>query len=116
YTAASGVLVFSGAGSQNVTVPVRGDTLDENDETFTVDVTALTNAVVSDGPGTVTITDDDAAPNLSIDSPTIPEGKAGDTTHVALTVSLTAPSGKTVTVDHATAGVTATAGQDFLTA
>ncbi len=116
YTASSGVLVFTGAGTLNATIPVAGDTLDEVDETFTVDISSLTNASISDGSGTVTITDNDAAPTLSITNPSAAEGKAGEATPVTLTATLSAPSGKTVTVDHATAGVTATAGQDFLTA
>jgi len=42
YTAASGTLTFSpGQTSQTVTVSVTGDTLDEADETFTVDLRSL---------------------------------------------------------------------------
>ena len=66
------------------------------------------NATLADGQGTGTITDDDPPPTLSITDVTVTEGNAG-TTNAVFTVSLGAASGKTVTVDYATADGTATA-------
>ena len=63
YTAVSGTLTFSpGTTSQEVPVPVLGDTLYEADETFRVSLSSPTGAVVSDGQGQGTITNDDPAP------------------------------------------------------
>ena len=58
-----------------------------------------------------TIVDDDAAPSLAINDISVNEGDAG-TTAAAFTVSLSADSGKTVTVNYATADGTATTGNN----
>ena len=76
--------------------------MDEANETFTVGLSNPANATIADGSGQGTITDDDAAPTLSIDDVSVTEGNAGTTT-ATFTVSLSAASGKTVTVDWATA-------------
>ena len=56
----------------------------------------------------------DDAPALSISSPSVTEGDAGDTATLSFTVTLSAASGRTVTVDYTDAGTgTATAGTDY---
>jgi len=65
YTAASGGLTFSpGQVARTVGVTVQGDAAIEGDETFSVGLSALTNATAGDLQGTATIVDDDA-PSLS---------------------------------------------------
>ena len=66
YTAAAaGTLTFApGETTKTVTVAVNGDTLDEADETFTVNLSAATNATIADGQGVGTITDDDPTPPI----------------------------------------------------
>jgi large repetitive protein len=60
YVSASGTLTFPpGATTRIVTIPVRGDTTPEADETFTVTLSGATNATVSRATGTVTILNDD---------------------------------------------------------
>jgi hypothetical protein len=60
YTSGSGTVSFApGETSKTVTVPVAGDTLDEPDETFRVELSAVSNATVGDGTGVGTILDDD---------------------------------------------------------
>ncbi len=54
-----------------------------------------------------------AQPDISIDDLIVTEGNAG-TTVATFTVSLSAPSASTVTVDFITNGVTATGGTDFV--
>jgi len=52
----------SGSSSTTVNVTVNGDLLVEPTETFTVNITGATFAVITDGQGLGTITDDDVAP------------------------------------------------------
>ena len=111
YTDVSGTVTFTpGDTDETLSVPILEDTLDEITETFTVDLGSPTGgATLLDGTGTGTITDDDNPPNITIDDPTQGEG----TTPMTFTVSLSAPSAKTVTVNWATASGTATSGSDF---
>lgn len=62
YVAASGSLVFSaGQTSRTAAVTIRGDTLVEVDETFSLTLAAPTNATLADGTATGTIVNDDSA-------------------------------------------------------
>ncbi len=69
YTATSGTLTFSpgGALTQQVIVPITGDTDVESDETFTLDLSNPDDAVLSAtaSSGTGTITNDDAEETTS---------------------------------------------------
>ncbi len=115
YTAKSltGQTIPAGSSTYSFTVLVNGDTTPETNETFFVNVTNVTGAVVTDGQGQGTIVNDDAAPNLTINDVTLNEGNAGTTTFT-FTVSLSAPAGAGgVTFDIATANGTATAGSDY---
>jgi hypothetical protein len=61
YQSTSGTVTFApGEVSQPVTVPVIGDTLDEPDECFYVDLSEPANASIDDGQGVGTIIDDDS--------------------------------------------------------
>ena len=111
---AGGTLTFAaGETSKSFTVAVTGDALDEADETVVASLSKAGNATVSTATGTGTIVDDDGAPSLSIDSPSVAEGDGG-ATDMTFTVTLSAASGKQVTVDWADAGTgTATSGTDY---
>jgi hypothetical protein len=79
YTATNGTLTFApGVTSQPVTVAVQGDTLDEFDETFFVNLSGATNAIISDGQGVGTIIDDDI-PAGGCSSPVITLTATADT-------------------------------------
>jgi uncharacterized repeat protein (TIGR01451 family)/MYXO-CTERM domain-containing protein len=113
YTPGSGVITFAaGVTTRTITVNVTGDLLDEVNETFFVNLTNGVNVTITDGQGLGTINDDDPLPSLAIADAVIAEGNAG-TTAVVLTVSLSAPSGRPVTVGYATANGTAIAGSDY---
>ncbi len=113
YAAASGTLTFNpGDTLQTVTVAVNGDTVDESNETFFVNLSGATNATVNDGQGVGTITDDDGSPSLSVGDVIVTEGNAG-TTAATFNVSLLPASGQAVSVNYATADGTATAGSDY---
>ena len=65
-------------------------------------------------PVTVTVTDDDGPSVLSIGTPTVAEGDAGDTPTLRFPVSLAPASGKTVTVAYADTDTgTATSATDY---
>ncbi len=113
YTAAAGSLTFAaGVATRTLVVPVLGDALDEDDETFRVVLSNPVGATLGTATGTGTITDDDAS-QMSISDATVTEGNSGTTT-AALQVTLAAAAGRSVGVDFVNvAGGTATAGQDF---
>jgi uncharacterized repeat protein (TIGR01451 family) len=111
-----GVLTFPpGTLQQSIEVPIVGDLLDENDETFFVNLSAPTNGVIMHAQGLGTIVDDDLTPTLSIGNATVTEGNSG-TTNAVFQVLLSAASGKTITVRYATASGSATTGRDFVPA
>src|SRR5262249_35325041 len=100
---------------QTLTVQVIGDLLNEPDETFFVNLSSATNALIARGQGTATIVNDDPLPALAINDVSVLEGNSG-TTPALLTVSLSAASAQTVTVNYAAANGTATAGSDYIAA
>ena len=116
YAAQAGNLTFTaGQTSKTITVPVTGDTTVEANETFVVNLSAPSKATLADAQGQGTITNDDVAPlpTLSINDVTVTEGNAG-TIAAQFTVTLSAASTSTVTVNYATANGTATAGTDYV--
>jgi hypothetical protein len=111
-------LMFSsttGPLSQTVTVDVIGDFDPEDDETFIVELSNLSNpllASIHKSEGLGTILNDD--PKLRIDDVIInPEGDAG-TKIATFTVSLLTATTDVVMVDVVTANGTATAGSDYV--
>ena len=113
YTATSGTLTIpAGATSRTFTVPILGDTLDEPNETFVVNLSAPVNATIARTQAIGTIIDNDATPSLRINNVSVTEGNTGSV-NATFTVTLSAASGQTVTVNYATSDVTALAGQDY---
>jgi hypothetical protein len=113
YVAAGGTrTIAAGATSATIGITVNGDVLDELDETYGVSLSNPGNATIADGSGLGTITDDDAAPTLSVNDVSVTEGNAGATT-ATFTVTLSGASGKAVTVDWATADGTAIQPSDY---
>ncbi|GAB3332649.1 hypothetical protein GCM10027429_12250 [Marivirga atlantica] len=117
YTSVSGSLSFTpGQTSKIVTVLVNGETLDENDETFTVNLSSPTNATISDASGTGTISNDDTAfqPNaslevLSIYNPITDESGG----QVYVRGKLDRISGKTVDIPLSFSGTAVGGGTDY---
>lgn len=111
YEARSGqVTIPAGQTSATVAIPVYGDRLVEDTETFFLRLTNPTNAFMADGLGIATILDNE--PRISIDNVTKYEGN-GKTTTFTFTVRLSVGYDQAVTVNYATAGGTATAGTDY---
>ena len=71
-----------------------------------------TGALGSPVNADLSITDDDSAPSLSINDASVTELNSG-TNNVSFTVTLSAPSGFTVTANFATADGSATAPADY---
>ena len=116
YVGANGTLTFGSAvfgATQRlpVAIAVKGDDLDEANETFRL-VIAGSEVPGSEATGTATIVDDDPKPALSVsDGGTVTEGAAG--AKATFVVRLSRPSGRTVAVAYTTANAGATAGQDY---
>jgi hypothetical protein len=91
---------------------VVGDIAIESNETFSLNLSNAANATIA-GAGFAlgTITDNDT-PTITIVGVTITEANAGFTTAV-FNVSLSAPSGNTVTVAYTTANGSAAAPSDY---
>lgn len=95
-------------------VPVVGDTVDEPDETFRVNLSSPVGATtICKSQGIATIRDDDATPTLSITDVSLAEGNSG-TTDFDFIVTLSSASGQPVTVNFATANGSASSPTDFV--
>src|SRR5205814_1765500 len=95
YATTTGTLTFApGVTSMPINIAVTGDLLNEDDETFSVNLTSAVNGTIRKGQGTGLITNDDAVPTLAIADATVIEGNAG-TTNMIFTVTLSVLSGKT---------------------
>ncbi len=113
YTAVNQSVTFNpGQTSRPFQVPTINDTVDEPNETFTVNLSGPQNATITQGKGTGTIVDNDAAPSLSVGDVTVVEGTGGTTT-ASVPVTLTGSTASTVTVAYATANGSAQAGVDY---
>ena len=104
--------IAAGQTSANFTVTVNGDTVVEDNETFTVNLNNVSGASVADGQGQGRINNDDAA-LLSIGDISIAEGNSGTSTATFI-VRLNTPQPNPVTYDIATSNGTATAGSDYV--
>ena len=113
FTPASGTLTFAASEtSQTVSVQTIEDRNNEANETFTLTLSNATNATLdTNASATGTILDNDPPPMVSVSNASATEGSS-----VSFTVSLSADSGRQVTVDYVTSSGTATSGTDFTTA
>lgn len=113
YAATSGEATFRpGDGELTVAVPVFGDTLPEDDETFMLEVTGILGDAVAGGSGVGRIRTDDPIARLSIDNVAVTEGDSGTTT-LTFTVALAEPLREALDVAYTSNDVTATAGEDY---
>jgi hypothetical protein len=97
------ITIAAGSTSGSATLTAVQDAMDENDETAIIDISAVTNGTESGTQQrTVTITDDDAAPavTLNISSSSLNENAWG----ALVIASIPSASGKDVTVTVALSG------------
>lgn len=94
--------------AKTVTIPLVDDALDEADETIMLTLTSPTGGATlgAQAAATLTLTDNDLAPTLSVNDVTLAEGNAGSTAFT-FTVTLSAASGQQITVQAQTADGTA---------
>jgi hypothetical protein len=110
YTAVSAsVTIPAGATSQVVQIPIIDDADFEPSESFSLGLSNLTGAVPGTLTATITITDNEAGALLAIDDVIVNE----TATQADLTVSLSAASATTVTVDVVTTDGSAVATDDY---
>jgi hypothetical protein len=114
FTAITATRVYFSAGQTTklVTVRIAGDVLDEANEYFSLLLDSPSGATIADSSGRVTIVDNDAAPTVQVPAQDLAEGSAG-LVNRAVNVTLSAPSGQTVSVAWAVHTGTAVSGDDF---
>jgi parallel beta-helix repeat protein len=113
YTAVANTLTFNpGQTSQTISVPILGDTSDESNETFFVNLSNPANAEIQDSQAVGTIIDDDGLPALTISDEAVLEGNSG-TVNMVFNVTLSPASTGVVTVDYATVNGSAVSGSDY---
>ena len=112
YTARSvaGVTIAAGQTSVTFDVVVRGDTADEEDETFEVVLSNAGAVKLADATAIGTIRNDDTT--LSLAGQSVGEGDSGTTT-LAFEVALSVPTVNAVTFRFSTADGSAIAGSDY---
>ena len=104
-----------GETSKTISVPVKGDLIDEFDQLFAVVLTTPINATISDGKGFGTIVDNDQAPTISVDDTSIVEGTQFPQSTATFAVSLSSASEKPISVQFGFAAGTATENVDYIT-
>jgi hypothetical protein len=113
FAAKTGTLTFAPGSTKKVLgINVKGDVKDEDDETFTLQLSAPGGATLSDDSALGRILDNDPPPVMSVGDAEVTEGDSG-TVNAVFTVRLPAPSGRTVSVAYATRNGSATAPADF---
>jgi hypothetical protein len=115
YQEASGTVTFApGETVQTLTVQVIGDTQQEDDEYFYVNLANATHASIGTATKAGYIVNDDTPPTISIGDASVVEGNSG-TTPMTFTVSLSSVSGQGVWVNYTTANNTAkTSDNDYV--
>ena len=107
----SGELTFNpGITTRQITINVIGDILDEYDEQFFVNLSGSINGEISDDQSVVTITDNDNAPSLIVESSTTLENNGS----VLVNFNLSKVSGKPISFLVSSADDSARAGQDYI--
>ncbi|MGZ5344714.1 MAG: Calx-beta domain-containing protein, partial [Actinomycetota bacterium] len=94
-----------------ISIPILGDNLDEDTETFQVNLSSPSGATIVDAQAIGTIYDNEGPPAVVVTDTSDDEF----TGTMSISVLLTGPSAGTVTMDYATAAGSATAGSDYTT-
>lgn len=107
YVASTGVVTFlPGEMTKDITFTINGDMVYEPDETFSVTLSDIQNAIAGNLISSVAITNDDAIPTLSINNVSANEGNSATTSFV-FTVSASGSSWQPFTFSYSTRDGTA---------
>lgn len=111
YISKSGTLTIpSGLTSGTITINLINDNIDENSETFNVNLSnPSANASIQDNQGRGTILDNDSPPSISVSNASADEGDGT----ISFNVTLSSASGKDIDVDYSTSDGSAEAGSDY---
>lgn len=113
YDANSGTVTFPpGVTLQSFVVTNRQDAFDESDELFRVKIAAVADCTIGNGEADADIYDDDPEPTLAVEAVSALEGDSGSTTFV-FHITLSAPSGRTVSFSYVTSDQTAIEVYDY---
>ncbi len=111
-TISNSLLTFSpGETSKQIVVNILGDFVVEPDETFFLNITSATNAVIADSQGVATLLNDDAAGTIQFQSSSFSVGEADGT--AAVTITRTGGLSQGVSVRFVTVDGSALAGDDY---
>ncbi|HEY0076508.1 MAG TPA: Calx-beta domain-containing protein [Abditibacteriaceae bacterium] len=116
YLATGGIITFEpGQTRKVISLTVKGDALDERDESFQVSLYGAENALIAiaDARGFLTILDDDRTPTVSISDAMVREGNGGETFAI-FRLTLSAPSGRYIFLSGSDFPATAQASRDYL--
>ncbi|MFH1253067.1 MAG: Calx-beta domain-containing protein [Candidatus Uhrbacteria bacterium] len=113
YTNKSGTLTWTAGqtGDKTFTVSITEDALDEENETFVISLSNVSNGTISDSSATITINDNDNAPTVAWTS----SSQSGDEDVGTFTVTaqLSAVSGKNVSIPFTLSGTATNNGTDY---
>ena len=113
FTTKTGTLTFAvGETEKTISVAVLNDLVDEDNQTFEVLLSSVTNATGAGAVAVGTIVDNDAAPTVQI-APTLSITEGDTNSTAGFVVTLSAASDKEITVKYATAPGTAASPADF---
>ena len=115
YTPENGTLTFApGQTVQSITIPILPSTALGPDKTFAVNLSGASNATVTTAQGIGTIQNNNLVRDLTVNDIRVATPAAGTTGTAEFTVTLSASSPVAVTVQFATADMTALAGIDYV--
>lgn len=110
YSSSSGTVTFApGQTTQTISIATAADVPQEAAEMFVVNLSGAANSTIADALGQATIADTSAAPTLTINDVMASEGGTA-----IFTVTLSAASAQTITVNFATADGNAMAPGDYM--
>ncbi|POY34675.1 hypothetical protein C3K47_19010, partial [Solitalea longa] len=114
YVASSGIITIPPGSTQaSITIAVNGDLSNETDDTFSVSIADPVNANLGSIAAAIgTIVNDDAQPIIAISDASVVEGNTGSSL-ITFDVSLSATSGRDITLTYSTSNGTAAGGSDF---
>ena len=103
---------LTGETQKTITVTTIGDTIDEDDEMFSVSFVPTNVVGRAAATATITVVDNNPPPDASFAAPSVVTRREDEAT-VNLTVVLSSASSRTVEVAYSTVDGTATAGEDY---